>query len=36
VQDPKLNHWVEVIAGVKEEECKRILQEFFKKLRSLE
>lgn len=36
VQDPKLNHWVEVIAGVKEEECKLILQEFFKKLRTLE
>lgn len=34
VQDPKLNHWVEITAGVKEKECKAILQEFFKKLRS--
>lgn len=34
VQDPKLNHWVDVVAGVKEDECKAILQEFFKKLRS--
>lgn len=36
VQEPKLNHWVEVTAGVKEEECKLILQEFFKRLRSMD
>lgn len=34
VQDPKLNHWVEITAGIREEDCKAILQEFFKKLRS--
>ena len=36
VQEPKLNHWVEVTSGVKEEECKAILQAFFKRLRSIE
>lgn len=33
VQDPKLNHWVEITAGVRETECKSLLQDFFKKLR---
>lgn len=34
VQDSKLNHWVEITAGVREEECKTLIQEFFKKLRA--
>ncbi|HHY59887.1 MAG TPA: nucleoside deaminase [Clostridia bacterium] len=29
VQDPRLNHRVEVIAGIREEECKALLKEFF-------
>lgn len=36
VQDPKLNHWIDISAGVLEEECKTILQEFFRKLRSMD
>ncbi len=36
VQEPKLNHWVDVTAGVKEDECKAILQSFFKRLRSMD
>lgn len=36
VQEPKLNHWVDIQAGVKEKECKAILQEFFKRLRSMD
>ncbi len=36
VQEPKLNHWVDVTSGVKEEECKAILQVFFKRLRSMD
>lgn len=36
VQEPKLNHWVDVVAGVKEEECKAILQDFFRRLRSID
>ncbi|MCX7794088.1 MAG: tRNA adenosine(34) deaminase TadA [Thermodesulfovibrionales bacterium] len=33
LNDQRLNHQVEVIGGVMEEECKRILKDFFKKLR---
>jgi tRNA(adenine34) deaminase len=33
-QDPRLNHRLEVVAGVLEEECAQLLSEFFSKLRS--
>lgn len=33
VQDDRLNHWVEVISGIREEECARLLREFFQELR---
>ncbi len=33
VQDPRLNHKVEVIAGVMEEECSELMKQFFSKLR---
>lgn len=33
LNDPRLNHRVEVIAGVMEEECKALMKDFFKKLR---
>jgi tRNA(adenine34) deaminase len=34
VQDPRLNHQVEITTGVLAEECGNILKEFFKKRRS--
>jgi len=34
VQDSRLNHWVEVVAGVMEEECRELMQRFFAKLRT--
>ncbi|MBM7582556.1 tRNA(adenine34) deaminase [Caldicoprobacter guelmensis] len=30
LQDPRFNHRVEVVGGVMEEECRRIMQEFFR------
>ena len=33
VRQPRFNHRVEVVAGVLEEECRHILQKFFRKLR---
>jgi tRNA(adenine34) deaminase len=33
LNDPRLNHQVEVVRGVMEEECRRLLQEFFQNLR---
>lgn len=33
VANSKMNHQIEVIAGVKNEECKQLLQNFFRKLR---
>jgi len=33
VQDPRLNHRVEVVAGVMEEECAELMKEFFSRLR---
>ncbi len=33
VQFPALNHRMEVIAGIREDECSRILKQFFQKLR---
>ncbi|ADG80911.1 tRNA adenosine(34) deaminase TadA [Thermincola potens] len=32
-QDPRLNHRVEVVAGVLEEECSELMKEFFRRLR---
>lgn len=29
LREPRLNHWVEVFAGVREAECARLLTEFF-------
>jgi len=29
-QDPRLNHRLEVTGGVREEECRELLQDFFK------
>lgn len=29
LREPRLNHWVEVFPGVREEECARLLREFF-------
>ena len=29
LQDPMLNHRVEIVSGVREEKCRKILQEFF-------
>ncbi len=34
VQDPRLNHRLEVIGGFEEERSRRLLQEFFRKLRA--
>jgi tRNA(adenine34) deaminase len=34
LEDRRLNHQVEVVAGVLEEECSRILSSFFQKLRN--
>lgn len=33
LQDPRFNHQVEVVGGVMEEECRRIMQDFFRKKR---
>jgi tRNA(adenine34) deaminase len=33
VQDPRLNHRVEVVSGVMQEECSELLKEFFRGLR---
>lgn len=33
VQDPRLNHQIQVFSNVLEEECNRLLQAFFEKLR---
>jgi tRNA(adenine34) deaminase len=33
VQDPRLNHQIQVVSSVLEEECNRLLQAFFEKLR---
>ncbi|MDO4918156.1 tRNA adenosine(34) deaminase TadA [Kocuria sp.] len=30
VRDPRLNHWVEVTGGVREDECAALLQDFFR------
>jgi tRNA(adenine34) deaminase len=32
--DPRLNHWVEVICGIREEECASRLREFFARRRT--
>ena len=34
VQEPALNHRVEIVSGIKEEHCRRILQEFFENRRN--
>jgi len=34
-QDPRLNHRVESIGGILEEDCRRLIQEFFKKRRKV-
>ncbi len=34
LEDKRFNHQVEVIAGIMEEECKQLLQSFFKNLRT--
>jgi len=31
--DPRLNHQIEVVSGVLEEECARLLSDFFRGLR---
>ena len=36
VQDPRLNHRLEVISGYEEERSRQLLQEFFRKLRTRE
>jgi tRNA(adenine34) deaminase len=36
LQDPRLNHRLEVVEGVLGEECSELLKEFFKRLRSKE
>ncbi len=33
LSDPRLNHKVEIISGVKEEECRKIIKDFFEKKR---
>ena len=33
VRDPRFNHQVEVVSGVLEEECRAVIQRFFKNLR---
>ncbi|MGC8795793.1 MULTISPECIES: tRNA adenosine(34) deaminase TadA [Thermodesulfovibrio] len=34
LQDPRLNHQVEITSGILEEECRAVLQRFFKELRN--
>ncbi|GAB5046805.1 tRNA adenosine(34) deaminase TadA [Thermodesulfovibrio sp. TK110] len=34
LQDPRLNHQVKITAGILEEECRAVLQRFFKELRN--
>jgi tRNA(adenine34) deaminase len=34
VQDPRLNHRVEMITGILESRCSALLKEFFQKVRS--
>ncbi|MDQ0340607.1 tRNA(adenine34) deaminase [Caldalkalibacillus uzonensis] len=34
LQDERLNHQVEVIAGVRKEECQHVLKDFFRRLRT--
>jgi tRNA(adenine34) deaminase len=34
VREPRLNHWVEVHAGLREEECAGLLTDFFREHRS--
>lgn len=36
LQDSRLNHWVEIKSGILEEECREILQKFFKELRQVQ
>ena len=33
-QEQKLNHYVEIETGIMEQECSRIMKDFFKKLRN--
>lgn len=33
VQDPRFNHRVEIVAGILEEECRELMQSFFRRLR---
>ena len=33
VSHPKLNHKIEVIQGIMEEECSQLMQDFFQRLR---
>ncbi len=33
VQEERLNHFIEIEAGIMEEECRQIVQDFFKRLR---
>lgn len=35
LQDSRLNHWVEIKSGILEDECRKILQKFFKELRQV-
>ena len=32
--DPRLNHWVEIVRGVHEEDCRRLIQDFFRSRRN--
>lgn len=34
-QDPRLNHWIETVAGVMAEPCAELLREFFRRRRAL-
>ena len=34
-QEQKLNHYVEIETGIMEQECSRIMKDFFKKLRNI-
>lgn len=35
LQEPLLNHRVEIVTGIKEAECRRVLEEFFEKRRMI-